>query len=184
MVARLKQKYLDVIKPAMQTKFEYKNKMQIPSLDKIVVNMGVGQAVKDSKEIQNAVKELTLITGQKPAVTKARLSVATFKLREGTPVGCKVTLRGERMYEFFDRLLTIAMPRIRDFRGISDKSFDGNGNYAMGLRDHSVFPEISLNDITATRGMDIIICTTATNDEEARALLNEFKMPFKGKKKS
>ncbi len=184
MVARLKQKYLDVIKPAMKSKFDYKNEMQIPKLDKIVVNMGVGQAVKDSKEIQNAVKDLTLITGQKPAVAKARKSVATFKLREGMPIGCKVTLRGERMYEFFDRLVTIAMPRIRDFRGVSDKSFDGNGNYAMGLKDHSVFPEINLNDVTATRGMDIIICTTADSDDEARALLTEFKMPFSGKKKS
>jgi large subunit ribosomal protein L5 len=159
--------------------FGYKNAMEVPRLDKIVVNMGVGEAVADSKKIKSAVGEMALITGQQPVVTKAKKSVATFKLREGMPVGCKVTLRRERMYEFLDRLVTIALPRVRDFRGLSGKSFDGRGNYAMGLKEQIVFPEIDYDSVDAIRGMDIIICTTAKTDQEARALLKGFDMPFR-----
>ncbi len=158
--------------------FGYKNLMQTPRLTKIVVNMGVGQAAQDGKKMTAAVDELTLITGQKPVVTKARMSIATFKLRKGMPVGCKVTLRGNRMYEFLDRLVTIALPRVRDFRGISGKSFDGAGNYAFGLKEQIVFPEINYDKIDQIRGMDIVIVTTAKNNDEAKALLKAFDMPL------
>jgi large subunit ribosomal protein L5 len=179
MVTRLKKEYLEKIKPAMKQQFGYKNDMQIPRLDKIVINMGVGENASDSKKINGAVTDLTAISGQKPLVIRSRKSIAAFKLRENIPIGCKVTLRGERMYEFLDRLITIAMPRIRDFRGVSDRSFDGNGNYALGLKEQIIFPEINFDKVDAMRGMDIIICTTATNDEQAKALLKAFKMPFR-----
>jgi large subunit ribosomal protein L5 len=179
MVARLKKEYIEKIKPALKQQYGYKNDMQIPRLDKIVINMGVGEAAADSKKIHGAVTDLTLISGQKPLVIRSRKSIAAFKLRENIPIGCKVTLRGERMYEFLDRLITIAMPRIRDFRGVSDKSFDGNGNYALGLKEQIIFPEIVLDKVDAIRGMDIIICTTAKNDNEGRALLKALKMPFR-----
>ncbi len=179
MVTRLKKEYLDKIKPAMKKKFEYANDMQIPRLDKIVINMGVGENASDSKKINGALADLTAIAGQKPVATISRKSIAGFKLRDGIPIGCKVTLRGERMYEFLDRLITIAMPRIRDFRGVSDKSFDGNGNYALGIKEQIIFPEINFDKVDVIRGMDIIICTTATNDEEAKELLAAFKMPFR-----
>ncbi len=179
MTARLKKVYLDQIKAEMKTKFGYGNDMQIPRLDKIVINMGVGENAQDSKKIQGAVADMTVIAGQKPVITKSKKSIAGFKLREDLPIGCKVTLRGERMYEFLDRLITIAMPRIRDFRGVSDKSFDGNGNYAMGIKEQIIFPEINFDKVDAMRGMDIIICTTAKTDEEAKELLKGFKMPFR-----
>ena len=178
MAARLKQHYDDVVRPAMLEKFGYANAMQTPKLDKIVINIGVGEAVSDSKKIDAAVQDLTLITGQKPVVAKAKKSVATFKLREGMAIGCKVTLRRERMYEFLDRLVTIALPRVRDFRGLNGKSFDGRGNYAMGLKEQLVFPEIEYDKIDEIRGMDIVICTTAKTDEEAKELLKGFNMPF------
>jgi large subunit ribosomal protein L5 len=172
---------LEKIKPAMKQQFGYKNDMQIPRLDKIVINMGVGENASDSKKIHGAVADMTAIAGQKPLVTKSRKSIAAFKLREDIPIGCKVTLRGDRMYEFLDRLITIAMPRIRDFRGVSDRSFDGNGNYALGLKEQIIFPEITFDKVDAIRGMDIIICTTAKNDEQAKALLKAFKMPFRNR---
>ena len=176
---RLQQRYREEIKPALLEEFKYANVMQVPGLVKIVVNMGVGDAARDSKVIDGAIKDLTAITGQKPSVTKARKSIAQFKLREGMPIGCKVTLRHERMYEFLDRLINIALPRVRDFRGVSPKSFDGRGNYAMGVREQIIFPEISFDDVEETRGMDIIICTTARTDAEAKALLSGFSMPFR-----
>lgn len=179
MTARLKKVYLEQIKAELKGKFGYTNDMQIPRLDKIVINMGVGENAQDSKKIQGAVADMTLIAGQKPVITKSKKSIAGFKLREDLPIGCKVTLRGQRMYEFLDRLITIAMPRIRDFRGVSDKSFDGNGNYAMGLKEQIIFPEINFDKVDAMRGMDIIICTTAKTDEEAKELLKGFKMPFR-----
>jgi len=179
MTTRLKKEYLEKIKPAMKQQFGYKNDMQIPRLDKIVINMGVGENASDSKKIHGAVADMTAITGQKPLVIRSRKSIAAFKLRENIPIGVKVTLRGERMYEFLDRLITIAMPRIRDFRGVSDKSFDGNGNYALGLKEQIIFPEINFDKVDVIRGMDIIICTTATNDEQGKALLKAFKMPFR-----
>ena len=179
MTARLKQVYLDKIRADMKTKFGYANDMQIPRLDKIVINMGVGENAQDSKKIQGALSDMTAISGQKPLVTRSRKSIAAFKLREDLPIGCKVTLRGQRMYEFLDRLVTIAMPRIRDFRGISDRSFDGNGNYAFGLKEQIIFPEINFDKVDTIRGMDIIICTTAKTDEEAKALLDGFKLPFR-----
>lgn len=179
MTVRLKKVYLDQIKPELKKKFGYGNDMQIPRLEKIVINMGVGENAQDSKKIQGAVSDMTLISGQKPVVTRSKKSIAGFKLREDIPIGCKVTLRGQRMYEFLDRLITIAMPRIRDFRGVSDKSFDGNGNYAMGLKEQIIFPEINFDKVDAMRGMDIIICTTAKTDEEAKELLKGFKMPFR-----
>ncbi len=179
MVARLKKEYLDKIRPALKQQFGFENDMQIPRLDKIVINMGVGENASDSKKINGAVADMTAISGQKPVVMRARKSIATFKLREGVPIGCKVTLRGERMYEFLDRLITIAMPRIRDFRGVSDRSFDGNGNYALGIKEQIIFPEINFDKVDAIRGMDIIICTTAVKDDHARALLKAFKMPFR-----
>jgi large subunit ribosomal protein L5 len=176
---RLQNLYADKIVPEMQKKFAYKNPMQVPRLDKIVINMGVGENAVDSKKINGALAELTAIAGQKPLTTYSRKSIAGFKLREGIPIGCKVTLRGARMYEFLDRLITIAMPRIRDFRGVSDKSFDGNGNYALGIKEQIIFPEINFDKVDAIRGMDIIICTTAKNDDEGRALLAAFSMPFR-----
>jgi large subunit ribosomal protein L5 len=179
MTIRLKQVYLDKIKPELKTKFGYENDMQIPRLDKIVINMGVGENAQDSKKIQGAITDMTLIAGQKPLITRSRKSIAGFKLREDLPIGCKVTLRGQRMYEFLDRLITIAMPRIRDFRGVSDRSFDGNGNYSFGVKEQIIFPEINFDKVDTIRGMDIIICTTAQTDEEAKALLDGFKMPFR-----
>ncbi len=179
MKPRYKELYEKEIIPAMDKKFGYKNPHQRPRLDKIVINMGVGEATQDRKHMENAVKDLTLISGQKPVINKARQSNASFKIREGQAIGTKVTLRGDRMYEFLDRLITIAMPRIRDFRGVSAKSFDGRGNYAMGITEHIIFPEIEYDKVDKIRGMDIVICTTSANDEEARELLRCFKMPFK-----
>lgn len=175
---RLKAEYQARIRAAMREQFGYTNEMQIPKLDKIVVNMGIGEAVADSKKAAAAMKDLAAITGQKPVATKARQSIAGFKLREGMVIGAKVTLRKERMYEFLDRLITIALPRVRDFRGLKPTSFDGRGNYAMGLKEHIVFPEINYDQIDQMWGMDIIVCTTAKSDDEARALLTEFKFPF------
>ncbi len=175
---RLRNKYDSEIAAAMTEKFGYKNKFEVPRIDKIVLNMGVGEGTQDKKKVQIAAAEMELIAGQKPVVTKAKKSVAQFKLREGMAIGCKVTLRRERMYEFLDRLITIAMPRIRDFRGLNPKSFDGRGNYAMGLKEQIIFPEISYDQIEKVRGMDIIVTTTAKTDEEARELLRLFGFPF------
>jgi large subunit ribosomal protein L5 len=175
---RLKADYRGRIRPAMKAQFGYTNEMQIPRLDKIVVNMGIGEAVGDSKKAAAAMKDLAAITGQKPLPTKARTSIAGFKLREGMVIGAKVTLRKDRMYEFLDRLITVALPRVKDFRGLKPTSFDGRGNYAMGLREHIVFPEINYDEIDQMWGMDVIVCTTAGNDDEARALLKEFQFPF------
>src|SRR5210317_1710123 len=175
---RLKTHYKEAVRAALKEEFGYKNDMQIPRLDKIVLNMGVGEAVADSKKIKAAHDDLMLIAGQKPVINKARKSIASFKLRDGMAIGVKVTLRGDRMYDFIDRLTTIAMPRIRDFRGVSGKSFDGRGNYALGVREHIVFPEIDYDKVDEIRGMDIIICTTASDDAEAKALLKHFNMPF------
>jgi len=176
---RLKTVYVDTIRAAMKEEFGYKNDMQIPALEKIVLNIGAGRAaVKDSKKPAGAAADLTAIAGQKAMITRAKKSIAGFRLREDMPVGAKVTLRGERMFEFLDRLITIAMPRIRDFRGVSGKSFDGRGNYAMGLKEHLVFPEIDFDKIDEAWGMDIVICTTASTDAEAKALLKHFNMPF------
>jgi large subunit ribosomal protein L5 len=178
MVARFREQYHSQVRAALMSEFAYKNPMQVPKLDKIVINMGVGEAVQDSKKIDAAVKDLTAIAGQRPVVTRAKKSIATFKVRENMPIGCKVTLRGERMYEFLDRLITIALPRVRDFRGVSPKSFDGRGNYALGLKEQLVFPEVDYDKIDVVRGMDIVICTTAKTDQEAKALLKGFQMPF------
>ncbi|OYW26080.1 MAG: 50S ribosomal protein L5 [Caulobacter sp. 12-67-6] len=175
---RLKSEYRARIRAAMKEQFGYTNEMQIPKLDKIVLNMGIGEAVADSKKAQTALKDLMAIAGQKPVPTKARKSIAGFKLREGMVVGAKVTLRKDRMYEFLDRLVTIALPRVKDFRGLNGKSFDGRGNYAMGLKEHLVFPEINYDQIEQIWGMDIIVCTTAKTDQEAKALLKEFQFPF------
>ncbi len=175
---RLKAQYKDKVRAALKEEFSYKNDMQIPRLDKIVLNMGVGEAVADSKKIRSAEADLTAIAGQKVVVTKAKNSIAGFKVREGMPLGVKVTLRGDRMYEFLDRLVTVAMPRVRDFRGVSAKSFDGRGNYAMGLKEHIVFPEINFDQVDQMWGMDIVICTTANTDAEAKSLLKHFNMPF------
>ena len=175
---RLKSIFKDTIKPAMKTQFSYTNDMQIPRLDKIVINMGVGEAVKDTKKVKKAAEELTAIAGQKAVVTFAKKSIAGFRVREEMPLGCKVTLRGDRMYEFLDRLITIALPRVRDFRGVKPTSFDGRGNYAMGLKEQIVFPEINFDQVDEVLGMDIIICTTAKTDAEAKALLKHFNMPF------
>ena len=175
---RMKADYMTRIKPAMMTEFGYTNLMQLPRLDKIVINMGVGEAVKDTKKVKKAAEELTLIAGQKAVVTHAKKSVASFRVREEMPLGCKVTLRGDRMYEFFDRLVTIALPRVRDFRGVKSSSFDGRGNYAMGLKEQIVFPEIEFDKVDEVLGMDIIICTTAKTDAEAKSLLKHFNMPF------
>ena len=176
---RMKARYREEILPALRTEFDIANVMQVPGLTKIVVNMGVGEAARDSKLIDGAVRDLTVITGQKPVVTKARKSIAQFKLREGMPIGAKVTLRGDRMWEFLDRLLTIALPRIRDFRGLSAKQFDGNGNYTFGLNEQSMFHEIDIDRIDRPRGMDITVVTTATTDDQGRALLKQLGFPFK-----
>jgi large subunit ribosomal protein L5 len=173
---RLKGVYSEVIRPRMTERFNYTNPMQVPALDKVVINMGVGEAVSDSKKVRTAMTELAAIAGQKPIETKARKSIATFKVREGMTVGCKVTLRRDRMFEFVDRLTNIALPRVKDFRGLNGRSFDGRGNYAMGLKEHIVFPEINYDQVW---GMDIIVCTTARTNEEAKALLAEFGFPFR-----
>jgi large subunit ribosomal protein L5 len=175
---RMKARYVAEVAKAMTEKFGYENVMQVPRIEKITLNMGVGEASQDKKKVQIAADEMQLIAGQKPVITKAKKSIAQFKLREGMPIGCKVTLRRERMYEFLDRLITIAMPRIRDFRGLNPKSFDGRGNYAMGLKEQIIFPEISYDKIEKVRGMDIIVTTTANTDEEARELLRLFGFPF------
>ena len=177
-VARLRAEYDEKIVPAMIEKFGYTNRLQVPRLDKIVINMGVGEATQDKKKVETAAQEMELIAGQKPVITKAKKSIAQFKLREGMPIGVKVTLRRERMYEFLDRLVTIALPRVRDFRGLNPKSFDGRGNYAMGLKEQLVFPEINYDRIEKVRGMDIIVTTTAKTDDEARELLRLFNFPF------
>ncbi len=176
---RLKKQYNDSIKGSLQKQFGYKNAMMTPRITKVVINMGVGDAVNDRKAVDQAALELTKIAGQKPIITKSKTSIASFKLREGMAVGCKVTLRKDRMYEFIDRLVTVALPRVRDFRGLSPKSFDGRGNFALGLKEHLVFPEINYDDVEKVRGMDIIVCTTAKTDAEARALLAEFNFPFR-----
>ncbi|MEZ5937696.1 MAG: 50S ribosomal protein L5 [Hyphomonadaceae bacterium] len=176
---RLKSLYRDSIRSKMSDQFKYTNPMQIPALDKVVINMGVGEAVSDSKKVRTAMADLAAITGQKPIETKARKSIATFKVREGMTVGCKVTLRRERMFEFVDRLTNIALPRVKDFRGLNGRSFDGRGNYAMGLKEHIVFPEINYDQVDQIWGMDIIVCTTARTNEEAKALLKEFGFPFR-----
>lgn len=176
---RLKRKYREEIRTKLQEQFNYSNPMKVPKLDKVVINMGVGEAVADSKKIKAALAELEKISGQKPVATKARKSIAGFKLREGMLIGAKVTLRRDRMYEFLDRLTTIALPRVKDFRGLNGKSFDGQGNYAMGLKEHIVFPEINYDDVEEVRGMDIIVCTTAETSEEAKALLAECGFPFR-----
>jgi large subunit ribosomal protein L5 len=177
-VPRLRTKYDAEIAKAMTEKFGYKNHMEVPKIEKITINMGVGEGSQDKKKVTTAAEEMALIAGQKPVITKAKKSIAQFKLREGMPIGCKVTLRRERMYEFLDRLVTVAMPRIRDFRGLNPKSFDGRGNYAMGLKEQIIFPEISYDQIEKVRGMDIIVTTTANTDDEARELLRLFGFPF------
>lgn len=177
-IPRLKGIYLSTIREQMKSEFGYTNEMQVPKIDKIVVNMGIGEAVADSKKVNAAIRDLGLITGQKPSPTRARNSIAGFKLREGMVIGAKVTLRKDRMYEFLDRLITIALPRVKDFRGLNGKSFDGRGNYAMGLKEHIVFPEINYDQIDQMWGMDIVVCTTAENDTEAKALLKAFQFPF------
>ena len=177
-VPRLRLDYDERIVAAMTEKFGYKNRLQVPRLEKIVINMGVGEATQDKKRVESAAAEMELIAGQKPVVTKAKKSIAQFKLREGMPIGCKVTLRRERMYEFLDRLVTVALPRVRDFRGLNPRSFDGRGNYAMGLKEQIVFPEINYDRIEKVRGMDIIVTTTAKTDDEARELLRLFNFPF------
>ncbi|MBU5460987.1 50S ribosomal protein L5 [Anaerostipes sp. MSJ-23] len=178
-MSRLHDKYSSEIKDAMMKKFEYKNIMQVPKLEKIVINMGVGEAKENKKALDTAIADLETISGQKAVVTRARKSVANFKLREGMPIGCKVTLRGERMYEFADRLINLALPRVRDFRGVNQNSFDGRGNYALGIKEQLIFPEIEYDKVDKVRGMDIIFVTTANTDEEARELLTLFGMPFK-----
>jgi large subunit ribosomal protein L5 len=177
-MARLKTKYQNDVVPAMMKEFSYKNSMQVPRLEKITLNVGVGEATQNAKVIDSTVAEVTLITGQRPVVTRAKKAIANFKLREGMPIGCMVTLRRERMYEFLDRLITVALPRVRDFRGVSGRSFDGRGNYAIGLKEQIVFPEIDYDRVDAVRGMDIVIVTSAKTDDEARALLKGFDMPF------
>lgn len=179
-VPRMRKLYDDQIAKAMQEKFGYKNALEIPRIEKIVLNMGVGEATQDKKKVEQAASEMELIAGQKPVINKAKKSIAQFKLREGMPIGCKVTLRRERMYEFLDRFVTIALPRVRDFRGLSPKSFDGRGNYACGIKEQIIFPEINYDRIDKVRGMDIIVTTTAKTDEEARELLRLFGFPFIG----
>ncbi|MDQ0201790.1 50S ribosomal protein L5 [Neobacillus ginsengisoli] len=175
---RLKEKFVKEVSPALVSKFNYKSVMQVPKLEKIVVNMGVGDAVANAKALDNAVEELATITGQKPVVTRAKKSIAGFRLREGMPIGAKVTLRGERMYEFLDKLVSVSLPRVRDFRGVSKKAFDGRGNYTLGIKEQLIFPEIDYDKVSKVRGMDIVIVTTANTDEEARELLTQFGMPF------
>ena len=179
---RLQEKYNNLVKPELINQFNYSSAMQIPRLEKIVVNMGIGDAVSNSKVLDDAVAEMQAITGQKPVVTKAKKSIASFKLREGMPIGCKVTLRGERMYEFLDKLISISLPRVRDFHGINDNAFDGRGNYTLGVKEQLIFPEINFDNIKKMRGMDIVIVTTANTDEEGRALLSLLGMPFYKKK--
>lgn len=178
-VPRLKTQYDESIRAAMTEAFKYTNSMQVPKLEKVVLNMGIGEAVADSKKVPVVVADLEKIAGQKPVVTRARKSIAGFKLREGMPIGAKVTLRQARMYDFIDRLVTIALPRVRDFRGLSPKSFDGNGNYALGIKEHIIFPEVDYDQVEAVWGMDIVVCTTASNDDEARELLKQFNFPFR-----
>ena len=175
---RLKEKYLNEVVPSLKEKYNYKSIMEVPKLEKIVVNMGVGDATTNSKLLDAAVADLMAITGQKPVVTKAKKSIANFKLREGMSIGCKVTLRGERMYDFFDKLVTIALPRVRDFRGVSKTAFDGRGNYTLGVKEQTIFPEINYDKVTITRGMDIVVVTTAKTNQEAYALLEALGMPF------
>lgn len=175
---RLKEKYIKEITPALMSKFNYKSVMQVPKLEKIVVNMGIGDAVQNAKALDVAVEELATITGQKPVVTRAKKSIAGFRLREGMPIGAKVTLRGERMYEFIDKLVSVSLPRVRDFRGVSKKAFDGRGNYTLGVKEQLIFPEIDYDKVNKVRGMDIVIVTTANTDEEARELLTQIGMPF------
>lgn len=177
-MSRLKDQYQNEIVDAMMKKFEYKNKMQVPKLDKIVINMGVGEAKENAKILEAAVKDMETITGQKAVITKAKHSIANFKIREGMPIGCKVTLRSEKMYEFFDRLINLALPRVRDFRGVNPNAFDGRGSYALGIKEQLIFPEIEYDKIDKIRGMDVIIVTTAKTDEEGRELLAQFGMPF------
>jgi len=179
MTSRLKEKYQKEVVPALMEKFQYKNIMEVPRLEKIVINMGVGEAKENPKTLESAVKELELISGQKPVVTQAKKSIANFKLREGMNVGTKVTLRGDRMYYFLDKLMNIALPRVRDFRGVSDTSFDGRGNYALGIKEQLIFPEIEYDKVEAIRGLDIVIVTTAKTDEEAKVFLQEMGMPFR-----
>src|SRR5271157_2173407 len=178
-VARLKKVYQDEIVPKLTKEFGYKNPLEVPRLDKIVLNMGVGEAVNDTKKVTSAAADLSLIAGQKPVVTRARKAISTFKVRENMPIGAKVTLRKTRMYEFLDRLVTVALPRVRDFRGLNPKSFDGRGNFAMGIKEHLVFPEIDYDKVDTVLGMDVIVCTTAKTDDEARALLRAFNFPFR-----
>jgi large subunit ribosomal protein L5 len=176
---RLQEKYNNSVQAELQNKFNFKSSMQIPRLDKIVINMGCGDAVENSKVLDDAVEDLTIIAGQKPVVTKAKKSIANFKLREGMPIGVKVTLRGERMYEFFDKLVSIALPRVRDFHGVNPNAFDGRGNYTLGVKEQLIFPEINFDKVKKIRGMDIVVVTTAANDEEGRALLTLMGMPFR-----
>ena len=179
MVARLQTEYENKIRPSLMSEFGYTNALQAPRLDKIVINMGVGEAIQDSKKMDSAAEELTLISGQHPAICAARKSVANFKLREGMNIGCKVTLRRTRMYEFLDRLVNIALPRVRDFRGLNERSFDGRGNFSVGLREQIIFPEIDYDRVQDIRGMDIVVCTTSKTDDEAQVLLKGFNMPFR-----
>lgn len=178
MANRLKDKFTNEISKSLIEKFDYTSPMQVPKIDKIVINMGVGDAVSNAKNLEKAVEELTLISGQKPVVTHAKKSIAGFRLREGMPIGAKVTLRGERMYDFLDKLVSVSLPRVRDFRGISTRSFDGRGNYTLGIREQLIFPEVDFDDVDKVRGMDIVIVTTANTDEEARELLSQLGMPF------
>ncbi len=175
---RLEQKYIETVKPSLMKEFNYSSVMEAPKLVKVVINMGVGDAIADSKRLEEAVEELTLISGQKPVITKAKKSIANFKLREGMPIGCKVTLRGERMYEFLDKLMNIDLPRVRDFHGVSTTAFDGRGNYTLGVKEQLIFPEINFDKVNKVRGMDIVIVTTAKTNKEAEALLRELGMPF------
>ena len=176
---RLKERYEKEVVPSLMNKFNYKSIMQVPKLEKIVINMGVGDAVQNPKALDSAVEELTLISGQKPVITRAKKSIAGFRLREGMPIGCKVTLRGQRMYDFFDKLVSVSLPRVRDFRGISKNAFDGRGNYTLGIKEQLIFPEIDYDKVTKVRGMDIVIVTTAKTDEESRELLTQLGMPFR-----
>lgn len=177
-MSRFKDKFANEVTPALMSKFEYTSVMQVPKIDKIVINMGVGDAVQNTKALDAAVEDLTMIAGQKPVVTKAKRSIAGFRLREGMPIGTKVTLRGERMYEFLDKLISVSLPRVRDFRGISNRSFDGRGNYTLGIREQLIFPEIDFDKVSKVRGMDIVIVTTANSDEESLELLTQLGMPF------
>lgn len=176
---RLEQKYKETVTPSLMKKFNYKSVMEVPYIDKIVINMGIGEAIANPKILDEAVAELTQITGQKPVVTRAKKSIANFKLREGMPIGCKVTLRAEKMYDFLDKLMNISLPRVRDFRGVSDTSFDGRGNYTLGIKEQLIFPEIDYDKVNKVRGMDIVVVTTAKTNDEAKALLSEMGMPFK-----